>query len=113
MQRFIVLYKAPVSVLDSWMQTSKEVRDAEEQKMQLEWAQWMKDNKSVILETVSVGKPMIVAKDNVAESRNDLMMYCVVQADSLDSAKQLFVNHPHLQIPEATIEIMLANPINL
>lgn len=113
MQKFIVLYKAPVSVLDSWMQTPKEVRDMEEQKMQLEWAQWMKDNKSVTLETVGVGKPTIVSKDSVADGRNDLMMYSVVQAGSLDSAKQLFVDHPHLQIPEATIEIMLANPIKL
>ena len=32
--------------------------------------------------------------------------YATVEADSHDEAAKLFKDHPHLQIPQATIEIM-------
>lgn len=113
MQKYIVLYKVPVAVLDGWMQTSQEVKDAEEQKMQQEWNQWMQANTSALLETAGVGKPTVVSKEVVVEGRNDIMMYSIVQAESLDMVQRMFSNHPHLHIPEATIEILLANPINI
>lgn len=106
MQKFIVLYKVPVAVLDIWMHTSKEVKDAEEQKMQQEWSRWMETNAPHLLETISVGKPTILTQTTVIEGRNDIMMYSLVQADNVDIVKQMFVGHPHLQIPEASIEVM-------
>ena len=46
-----------------------------------------------------------------ADVRNDVMLYAVVQAESHDQAAQLFVGHPHLQIPQASIEIMETSPL--
>ena len=42
----------------------------------------------------------------VADVRNEIMLYSVVEAQSHEAAAKLFENHPHLQIPHASIEVM-------
>ena len=39
------------------------------------------------------------------------MLYAIVQAESHDAAAAAFKGHPHLQIPEAAIEIMELNAL--
>ncbi len=39
------------------------------------------------------------------------MLYAIVEADSHDAAAKSFVGHPHLGIPEASIEIMEIHPL--
>lgn len=39
------------------------------------------------------------------------MLYSIVEAESHEAAAQAFENHPHLQIPQASIEIMEISPI--
>ena len=109
--RFLVLYKTPTSVLDKWMETPAEERKEMEDKMSVEWNAWAKEHANQLKETAGAGKPKIVTKEGITDSRNDIMMYSMVEADSLDAAAKLFENHSHLQIPEASIEIMPANPL--
>lgn len=109
--KFLALYKTPTSVLDKWMETPPEVRKEMENKMGAEWNAWLKEHASQVKETSGAGKPKIVTKDGVTDSRNDIMMYSIVEADSPEAAAKLFENHSHFQIPEASIEIMPANPV--
>jgi hypothetical protein len=44
-------------------------------------------------------------------SRNDIMLYAVVQAESQEAAAKMFEDHPHLGIPSASIEIMEIHPL--
>jgi hypothetical protein len=44
------------------------------------------------------------------DARNDIMLYAIVDAESHD-APQSIESHPHLQIPQASIEVMEINPL--
>ena len=109
MSKFIVLYRAPVSALDDWMKTPEAERKTQEDKMKADWNAWMEKNGSHVLETAGAGATKLVTNDGVKDSRNDIMLYSLVQADSQEAAAALFEGHPHFGIPGATIEVMTAN----
>jgi len=109
MAKFIVLYLAPAAVMSEWMQTPLEQREAEEAKMREDWNAWMTEHGSAITETAGAGKTKRVAASGITDVSNDVMLYSIVEAPSHDEVAAMFANHPHLQIPQATIEVMTAN----
>jgi hypothetical protein len=107
MNKFLVLYKAPNAVVDEWMKKPEAERKPEETKMMDDWNKWMSANASNVTDKGGgAGKPKIVSATGVKDSRNDIMMYQIVQASSADEAAKIFVGHPHFGIPQATIEVM-------
>jgi hypothetical protein len=109
MSKFLYLYLTPAAVLETWMQKDPEERKAEEEKMGKDWEAWMEKNGSQITETAGAGKTKRVTLEGITDVRNDVMMYSLVEAESPEAAAEIFLDHPHLQIPQATIEIMAAN----
>lgn len=107
--KFLVTYQMPHSGLDEWMQLPEEERKAQELQMQTEWNAWMEAHKSLIIETAGVGKPKRITKDGIEDSRNDIMMYSFIEAESLEAAAELFEGHPHFGIPNGWIEVMSVN----
>jgi hypothetical protein len=105
-KKFIALYLAPASVLADWAKTDPEVRKAAEQKMQAEWKKWMVDHAKMITLTEAGGKTRRVTASGISDTRNDIMLYSFVEAESHEAAAKLFENHPHLQIPQSSIEVM-------
>jgi len=107
MKKFLVLHLAPASVVDEWKQTPADQRKAAEQKMQSEWKQWLGKNKKMFADMgAAAGKTKRVTPKGVGDWRNDVMLYSVVQAESHEEAAKAFVNHPHLQIPASSIEVV-------
>lgn len=104
--KFFVTYQMPHTGLDAWLKLPETERKAQEQQMQAEWNAWMSKHKAVMSETAGVGKPKRVTTDGIEDSRNDIMMYSFVEAPSLETAAELFKNHPHFGIPGAWIEVM-------
>lgn len=111
MQSFIVLFLAPTSVIDEWMKTPQVEREAADKKMREDWDIWMSNHGSMIKETHAGGKTKRVNAGGVSDARNDIMLYSIIEAESHDVAAQAFVGHPHLTIPEASIEIMATRPM--
>ena len=111
MAKFIVLYKAPVAGLEEWMKADPEKRKAEEEKMRGEWTAWMKERGQGVLETAGAGKTKRVTKDGIVDTKNDIMLYSIVEAESHEDAAKIFEGHPHFGIPDASIEIMVINPL--
>ena len=111
MKHFTAMYMMPVQGLDDWMAKPEEERKAAETQMKKDWDKWVADNSSSILNTISVGKPKKISASGIEDSRNSIMMSSYVQAEDLDAAAGLFKNHPHLQIPGATIEVMESTPV--
>ncbi len=110
MKKFLVLFLTPVSVLEEWMKKNPDERKIEEERMSFEWDKWTKDNAANIVEApAGAGKTKVIGQKGISDTKNDIMMYGVVQAESDDEAAALFVNHPHLQIPESSVEIMAIN----
>lgn len=109
MDKFLVLYMAPVAVIEEWMKKSPEERAAEEAKMKADWDAWMAEHADVVKETAGAGKTKRVTREGIVDTKNDIMLFSIIEAESEEAAAKLFENHPHLGIPEASIEIM---PIN-
>ena len=107
MAKFLVLYLAPHAVVDEWMKTPPEKRKAEEEKMMNEWKKWTSEHASLFADSgAGAGRPKRVDANGTSDARNDIMLYAIVNADSLDAAARTFRNHPHLAIPQSSIEVM-------
>ncbi|MBV1701515.1 MAG: hypothetical protein KGQ46_06805 [Hyphomicrobiales bacterium] len=105
-QKFIALYLAPASVIEAWGKTDPEYRKAEELKMQAAWGKWMGDHAKMILGSEAGGQTKRVTTAGVADTKNDIMLYSFIEAESLEAAAKAFEGHPHLQIPQSSIEVM-------
>ena len=109
MKKFYAIYKAPVSVIQDWMKNPEAERKAMEAKMKGEWDTWLAKNSEMVKETAGLGKKKQVTGAGITDTSNDLMMYSLVEADSADAVAKIFEDHPHLQIPQSSIDIMEAN----
>lgn len=112
MKKFLVLFLTPIAVLDDWMKKDPAERKVVEDKMSSEWKEWMAKNATSIVDMpAGAGKTKVVNQTGASDTRNNIMMYGTVTAASHDEATALFIGHPHLGIPEATIEIMEINAL--
>lgn len=107
--KFFVTYQMPHTGLDAWLKLPEDERKAQELQMQSQWNAWMSEHKASLTETAGVGKPKRVTSNGVEDSRNDIMMYSFVEAQSLEAAAEMFKNHPHFGIPGGWIEVMSVN----
>ncbi len=113
MKKFFVLYLAPTSVIEAWMKTDPKERKSAEEKMQREWKDWMGSHASMFADTgAGVGKTKRVTAQGSSDVRNEIMLYAMVNAESHVAAAAAFEGHPHLQIPQASIEVMELNPLS-
>jgi hypothetical protein len=107
MKKFLVTYLAPASVIAEWKRTDPDTRKAAEEKMHAEWKKWMNDHANMFADIgAGVGKTKAVTAQGVSDSKNDIMLYSLVEAESHEAAAKSFEGHPHLQIPQSSIEIM-------
>ena len=111
MHTFLVMFLAPTSILDEWMKKPEEERVSGEKKMKDEWDAWMDSHCNLVKETKAVGKTKRVTKSGVGDTRNDIMLYSIVEAESHEDAAKAFEGHPHFGIPDASIEVMAIRSI--
>jgi len=112
MKQFLVLYLAPVSVVEEWKKTEPQKRKADEEKMQREWKRWTSEQTKMFADMgAGVGKTKRVGAQGTSDTKNDIMLYAIVKAESHEAATKPFQNHPHLQIPQSSIEIMELHPL--
>lgn len=112
MKKFLVLYLVPASVMEEWSKADPETRKAAEQKMQGEWKKWMGDHAKMITDTGVGGKTKRVSSNGTSDTKNDIILYAFVAAESHEAAAKAFEDHPHLQIPQSTIEVMEVRPMS-
>jgi hypothetical protein len=105
-KKFLVLYLVPTQVMGEWAKTDLETRKTAEEKMRAEWQQWMRDHAAMIAVTEAAGKTKSVASSGISDTRNDVILYSIVEAESHDVAAKTFAQHPHLQIPQSSIQVM-------
>lgn len=77
------------------------------------WHEWVERNKASIIE---IGAPLkrtkSVSPAGVADVRNNMTAFTVVQAESHEAAAKIFENHPHFTVfPGEAVEIMECLPI--
>ena len=111
MKKFLVLYLAPASVIADWSKTDPDKRKVAEEKMRGDWIKWMGDHPKMITDTGVGGKTKRVSSSGTHDTKNDIMLYSFVEADSHEAAAKSFESHPHLQIPQSSIEVMEIRPM--
>ncbi len=110
MKKFIVLYCMPAAGLEEWTKTPAEDRKAQEDDLKKKWDAWMAANKSMMTgPTSGVGKTKRVTTGGVADAKNDIMLYSVVEGESHEEIAKAFEGHPHLEIPGAWIDVSTLN----
>ena len=110
-QKFLVLYLVPSSVVADWSKTDPATRQPAEQKMREEWGKWMGANGKMIISTEAGGKTKRITSNGVSDTKNDIMLCSFVEAETHEAAAKAFENHPHLQIPQSSIEVMSVRPM--
>jgi hypothetical protein len=110
-QKFIALYLIPAAVVEDWAKTDPAMRQAEEAKMQAAWGKWMGEHAKMIVSTEAGGKTKRIAASGVSDIKNDIILYSIVEAASHEAAAKIFEDHPHLQIPQSSIEVMAVKPM--
>jgi hypothetical protein len=101
MAKFMVLYLSPVSA-EQQMNVSPE----EAKKGMEPWLKWMdKMGKALVDGGSPLGKGARVAKSGGSKTTTQVSGYSVLQADSIEAAKKMLTDHPHLMMPGSSIEV--------
>jgi hypothetical protein len=97
---------APASTMEAWMKKPEAERKEGEAKMKTDWDAWMAAHKDAVLNTIALGKTKRVSASGVEDIKNDMMLSSYVQGESAEAVAGMYKDHPHFDIPGATIEIM-------
>ena len=103
MAKFMAFYMAPMAAIDEMMKMPPEAaKDS-----MAAWNTWFDTHKKDVAEMgAPLGKTKTVSGRSVADSRNEMTGYTIVEAASHEAAAKMFVGHPHLEMPGATIEVV-------
>jgi hypothetical protein len=77
------------------------------------WIDWGATHSAVIVDQGNpLGKTKRASPDGVADVKNAITGYVIIQAESHEAAAKLFENHPHFAIfPGDSVEIMECLPL--
>jgi hypothetical protein len=110
MKKFLAVYTgSPNSPQgEAWQKLDEKTRNERTARGMQAWHKWYADHADIIAEGGGpVGKTKRVTSDGIADTRNNLGGYTVVNAESHEAAAKLFENHPHFSIfPGDGVEIM-------
>ena len=109
MKKFLVLYQSSASARDQMAHATPEQMKAG---MAL-WMAWAEKQKAHI---VDLGQPIVggkhVAKGGgVADAKETIGGYSILQAGSLDDAVKAVHDHPHFHSPDGSITILEMMPM--
>jgi hypothetical protein len=96
-----------------WDQLDEKARKDLQAKGMAAWMEWGAKNAGAIVDPGGpLGKTKRASKQGIADFKNGLTGYVIVQAESHEAAAKLFENHPHFTIfPGDSVEIMECLPL--
>ncbi len=115
MKKFMAIYTGSPNAFEKYQKENPdpEKRKAREQEGIRAWFQWGEDHaKSIVDHGAPLGRTKRVTKDGIADVRNNMAGFTIVQAESQEAAAKLFLDHPHFTIfPGDAVEIMECLPM--
>ena len=113
MRKFMAVFTGSPESMARWQALDEAERKRREAEGMKAWHQWgEKLGDTIVDDGAPLGKTKRVTADGIADIRNNLAAYTVVQAESHEAAAQLFESHPHFSIfPGEGVEIMECLPI--
>jgi len=115
MKKYMAVFTGSPTAFEGYAKRfkSEDERKANDRKGMDAWMKWAQDHQASIVDMgAPLGRTKRVTKDGIADTRNNLGAYTVVQAESQEEAAKMFVGHPHFTIfPGDGVEIMECLPI--
>ena len=113
MKRFMAIYIGTGAAFEKWHKLDEATRKAREASGMKAWGDWMTANSVAVVDQGGpLGKTKRVSADGVADIKNNMTGYVILQAESHEAAAKLFEKHPHFTIfPGDSVEIMECLPI--
>lgn len=115
MKRFMAIYVGTEGALEraGWNELDEATRNARQTSGIKAWKDWMVANSTVVVDQGGpLGKTKRTSPAGVADIKNNMAGYVIVQAESHEAAARLFEKHPHFTIfPGDSVEIMECLPI--
>ena len=115
MKTFLAVYLGSSSSpqKSSWDKLDEATRNARQSSGMKAWGDWMVKHKaSIVTQGGPLGKTKRASPQGIADTKNNMTGFVVLQAESHDAAARLFENHPHFAIvPGDSVEIMECLPI--
>lgn len=115
MKRFLAVYVGTQAALERarWNELGEAERSAREAAGFQAWMDWGAANAAAIVDQGSpLGRTKRASPEGIADIRNAMTGYVIVQAESHEAAARLFERHPHFAIfPGDSVEIMECLPL--
>ena len=115
MKRFLAIYIGTGGARSNarWNELDEQQRKAIQERGIKEWMQWGTVNAKAIVDQGSpLGKTKRASKEGIADFKNTMTGYVIVEAESHAAAAKLFENHPHFSVfPGDSVEIMECLPL--
>jgi hypothetical protein len=113
MKRFMAIYIGTGAAFEKWHKLDEATRKAREASGMKAWGDWMTANSVAVVDQGGpLGKTKRTSADGIADIKNSMTGYVIIQAESHEAAARLFEKHPHFAIfPGDSVEIMECLPI--
>ena len=112
MKNFLAIYTGTPASMSSWDTLTEQEKKSRTAEGIAAWHAWVEKHKVSIIDTgAPLGRTKNVSASGIADIRNNMAGYTVVQAETHEAAAKLFENHPHFTIfPGDGVEIMECLP---
>jgi len=112
-KKFLAVYLGSTSSMAKWKAMDEAKRKQSEKAGMEAWQKWAQANEKAIVDDGSpLGKTKRISAQGVADTRNELAAWTVVEAESHEAAAKLFEKHPHFMIfPGDAVEVMECLPM--
>jgi hypothetical protein len=106
--KFLVLYNSPIPAAEMMANMSPE-----EAKAGMDaWMAWSQKVGDALVDFgLPLGSNRRIEADSASRGSTQASGYSIVQAESLDSATKMLEDHPHLQTPGGTIDVLECLPM--
>lgn len=113
MKKFMAVFTGAPESMAAWRALDESERQRREADGMQAWKDWSQANTGAIVDHgAPLGKTKRVTGQGVADIRNNLAAWTVVQAGSHEDAARLFEGHPHFTIfPGDGVEVMECLPM--
>lgn len=113
MKRFLAIYTGSAAAMEKWKSMPEQQLRERQATGVKAWHEWVEKNKVSIVEIgAPLGRTKSISAAGMADVRNNMTAFTVVQAESHEAAVKLFENHPHFMVfPGEAVEVMECLPV--
>ena len=115
MKKFLAIYIGTEAALEKaqWNKLDEANRKAREAAGMKAWMDWgVTHGAAIVDQGAPLGKTKRASPEGIADIKNVMTGYVLIQAESHQAAAKLFENHPHFTIfPGDSVEIMECLPL--